>query len=128
MPFCHKSETTISKHIVSVICLLFSTLSSRMSKNMCKLRHKLRNAKKGVGQTITWSNEAWFRGRDLTFLDDPHHPLCVIRQLSCVTYHVTCDTWRMTCDTRHMKKNKKKTDKLVELVGRGSVINGAYPV
>ena len=26
------------------------------------------------------------------------------------------------------KKNKKKMDKVVELVGGGSVINGAYPV
>ena len=31
-----------------------------MSRNMCKLRHKLRNAKTGVGPTFTWSNEAWF--------------------------------------------------------------------
>ena len=27
---------------------------------MCKLRHKLPNAKKGVGQTFTWSIEAWY--------------------------------------------------------------------
>ena len=26
---------------------------------MCNLRHKLRNTKKGVGQTFTGSNEAW---------------------------------------------------------------------
>ena len=25
---------------------------------MCKLRHKLRNAQKGIGQTFTWSNES----------------------------------------------------------------------
>ena len=37
---------------------LFSTLSSSMSKNKCKLRRKLQNAKKCVGQTCTWSNEA----------------------------------------------------------------------
>ena len=31
-----------------------------MSRNMCKLCHKLRNAKKGLGQTFTWLNEAWY--------------------------------------------------------------------
>ena len=31
-----------------------------MSRNMCKLRHKLRTAKTGVGSTFTWSNEAWY--------------------------------------------------------------------
>ena len=39
--------------------LLFSTLNSRMSKNMCIWRHKLCNAKTGVGPTFTWSNEPW---------------------------------------------------------------------
>ena len=40
---------------------LFSTLKSRMSKNMCFWRHKLCNAKTGVGPNFTWSNEAWYR-------------------------------------------------------------------
>ena len=26
---------------------------------MCKLRHKMQNAKKGVGPTFVWWNEAW---------------------------------------------------------------------
>ena len=39
----------------SLFCFVFY---SRMSKNMCKLGHKLRNAKKGVCPTLTWSNEA----------------------------------------------------------------------
>ena len=38
---------------------LFSTLNSRMSTNMCIWRHKLCNAKTGVGLTFTWSNEPW---------------------------------------------------------------------
>ena len=44
----------------SFFSLLCPTLSSRMSRNMCKLRHKLGNAKKGVGQTFRWSNEPWW--------------------------------------------------------------------
>ena len=39
------------------IFFLFSTLNSRMSKNMCIWRHKLYNAKTGVGPTLTRSNE-----------------------------------------------------------------------
>ena len=31
-----------------------------MSWNMCICRHKLWNAKMGVGPTFTWSNEAWY--------------------------------------------------------------------
>ena len=30
-----------------------------MSMNMCIWRHKLCNAKTGVGPTFTWSNEPW---------------------------------------------------------------------
>ena len=39
---------------------LFSTLNSRISKNMCIWRHKLCNAKTVVGPTFTWSNEPWY--------------------------------------------------------------------
>ena len=38
--------------------LLLSTLNSRISRIMCIWRHKLCNAKTGVGPTFTWSNEA----------------------------------------------------------------------
>ena len=38
--------------------LLFSSLNSRMSRNMCIWRNKLCNAKTGVGPTFTRSNEA----------------------------------------------------------------------
>ena len=38
----------------------FSNLSYRMSRNMCKLRHKLRNAKKAVGPTFIRQNVPWF--------------------------------------------------------------------
>ena len=44
---------------------------------------------------------------------------------------VTCQVSGVTChmSTKKIKKIKiKKIDKVVELVGGGSVINGAYPV
>ena len=31
-----------------------------MSRNICKLHHKLRKAKTGVGTTFTWSNEVGY--------------------------------------------------------------------
>ena len=56
--FFHKSETTLPKQFFLNILVLFSTLNSRMSRNMCIWRHKLGNAKTGVGPTFKWSNEA----------------------------------------------------------------------
>ena len=47
---------------------LFSTLHSRMSKNMCIWRHKLCNTKTGVGPTFTWSNEPWSKASHLITL------------------------------------------------------------
>ena len=53
------------------------------------------------------------------------HVMChVIRDMwytSHVMCHVICDMCHMTHVTCHM------SDKLMELVGGGSVINGAYP-
>ena len=40
---------------------MFSTLNSRTCRNMCIWRHKFCNAKMGVGPTLTWSNEAWYK-------------------------------------------------------------------
>ena len=53
MPFCKKTETKLLKHFFffsCFFCLCFPMLSSRMSRNMCKLCLKLQNAKKCVGQ------------------------------------------------------------------------------
>ena len=44
--------------------------------------------------------------------------------MSHVTYHVS----RVTCHVSHVIFLSKKKDNVVELVGGGSVINGAYPV
>ena len=52
------------------------------------------------------------RASDLKFWHNVHHPLCVICRVSRVT----------------KKQKQKNCDKVVELVGGGSVINGAYPV
>ena len=45
--------------------------------------------------------------------------------VSCVTCHVSRDMWHMTHDMGHVRE---KNDRLVELVGRGSVIKRSYPV
>ena len=59
------------------------------------------------------------------------HVSCVTCPVSRVTGHLS----HVTCHLSHVKiflfkhkKNLKKWAKLVELVGGGSVINGAYPV
>ena len=49
----------------------------------------------------------------------------------CVTYHVSCVTSQKKFTIFFMKRNynpTKKIDNVVKLVGRGSVIVGAYPV
>ena len=46
--------------------------------------------------------------------------------MSYVTCHVSLVTFHLKKKNRR-KRNEKKTDKVVELVGGGSVINGATP-
>ena len=41
-PFVHKSETTFLNSFPSIF-FLFSSLNSKKSRNMCNLRHKVRN-------------------------------------------------------------------------------------
>ena len=45
---------------------------------------------------------------------------------TCHVSHVTCHVSCVTCNLANIKK-QEKIDKVVELVGEGSVINGAYP-
>ena len=45
-------------HFFFIFFFCFSTLKSRMSRNMCIWHHKLCNVKMGVGLTFTWSNDA----------------------------------------------------------------------
>ena len=92
---------------------------------------------------IHWELESWNFERMFT----PHHVSCVTCHISRVTCHlspVTCHVSpaHVTCQKYiflhfHYKKNiyiyyfftlQKIFDKVVELVGGGSVINGAYPV
>ena len=85
------------------------------------------------------------RARELQFWENDHPTLCVTCHLSCVTCHlshITCNLSRVKKKTKQKKKLlkkrntkkikffylEKKLDKVVELVGGGSVINGAYPV
>ena len=82
------------------------------------------------------------RAREVKFEENVHPTLYVMSQVSPVTCHlssVTCHVSRVTC---HMSKylffqflfnfkfffSLKKLDKVVEQVGGGFVINGAYPV
>ena len=55
----------ISRTVFSKKNLLFSTRNSKMSMNKCIWRHKLWNAKTGVGPTFTWSNEPWYMAEAL---------------------------------------------------------------
>ena len=53
--------------------------------------------------------------------------MCHVSRVMCHMSYVTCHMSRVMCH-RSLKKLNKKSDKVVELVGGGSVINGAYPV
>ena len=72
------------------------------------------------------------RARELKFVENVHPTLCVMCHVSPVTSHLSL----VTCHLWHVKKKRrkvfflslKKLDKVVELVGGGSVINGAYPI
>ena len=52
--FPHKSETTFSKQFSLKVFVCFFILNSRMSRNMCKMRHKVRNS-----QNIPPLNQIW---------------------------------------------------------------------
>ena len=54
------SESTFSKQFFSKLKFLFSVLGSMVSKNICKLRHKLKNAKNLPGLTWSWQNKPWY--------------------------------------------------------------------
>ena len=45
--------------LYTIFLCVFSILNSRISKHICKWRHKLQNIKKSVGSFFTWWNEAW---------------------------------------------------------------------
>ena len=53
----------IWSHIITTVftklILLFSVLGSMVSKNICKLHHKLENAKKLPELTWSWQNKPW---------------------------------------------------------------------
>ena len=59
--------------------------------------------------------------------------MCPVSGVICHVSPVTCHLSRVTChlskNILYIKKNpQKKLDKVVELVGGGSVINGTFPV
>ena len=60
------------------------------------------------------------------------HVMCHMSHVTCHMSHVTYHMSHVTCHLSHVTKIlinlKKKEEKVAELVGRGSVINGAYPV
>ena len=55
----HVSEPTLSKQFFSKLEFLFSVLGSMVSKNICKLRHKLKNSKNLPELTWSWQNKPW---------------------------------------------------------------------
>ena len=70
----------ITKTVFSKYFFLFSTLSFRMSNNMCIWRHKLCNSKTGVGPTFTWSNEPWYIEEFYTILSK----VCIALEVSLI--------------------------------------------
>ena len=67
------------------------------------------------------------------------HTMCHVSHVMCHMSRVTCHMSHVKCQKKKKKKKimrkkkkknilQKKLDKVVELVGGGSVINGAYPV
>ena len=60
MQLFHISEPTLSKQFFSKLEFLFSVLGSMVSKNIWKLRHKLKNAKNLLELTWSWQIKPWF--------------------------------------------------------------------
>ena len=57
----HTSEPTLSKEFFFLNSIfLFSFPGSMVSKNICKLSHKLKNAKYLPELTWSWQNKPWF--------------------------------------------------------------------
>ena len=54
--------------------------------------------------------------------------MCHMSNVTCHMSRVTCHVSHVTCHVSHVLLVYKKKYKAYELVGRGSVINGAYPV
>ena len=50
----------IIKTVFSKLEFLFSVLGSMVFKNICKLRHKLKNSKNLPELTWSWPNKPWF--------------------------------------------------------------------
>ena len=60
------SEPSLSKHFFSSkLEFLFSVLGSMVSKNICKLRHKLKNSKNVPELTWSWQNKPWYKQKCL---------------------------------------------------------------
>ena len=55
----HISEPILSKQFFSKLEFLFHVLGSMVSKNICKLRHKLKNVKNLLKLTLSWQNKPW---------------------------------------------------------------------
>ena len=53
--------------------------------------------------------------------------MCQVSGVKCHVSHVTCHVSGVTCNFS-LFSSSSVSDKVVDLVGGGSVINGAYPV
>ena len=62
------------------------------------------------------------KGKCLCVYKTPQDVICHVSHVTCHVSHVTCPKHK---EEKKKKKEKKKKDKLVKLVGRGSVFNGA---
>ena len=59
--FFHIPEPIFSKQFCLNLIFLFSALSSMVSRNMCKLRHKLKNANNLPELFWSWQTNPWYR-------------------------------------------------------------------
>ena len=79
-----------------------------------------------------WYNSQTIRAKELKFGVNVHLPKCVACHVSHVTCHVSCVTCHVSHVMCHMSHVTCKiffySDKVVRLIGGGSVINEAYPV
>ena len=100
-PFFYNSETRLSKQFFSQFDFFFA-LSSMIFRNICKLCHKLQNAKNLPELTWSWENKPWWchpymlcwpaglkQVTDVTMSHISHFK-CLRKNVSHHISHVTC--------------------------------------
>jgi len=112
--FTTPSVSHVTRHMSRVTCHMWH-VTCHMSHVTCHMSHvTCRSLKHHHSQTI--------RARDLTFWHNVHH----LSRVMCHVSHVNCHLSPVTRHLSHLIVFNFFF--IVEQVGGGSVINGAYPV